>query len=88
MVPWFDTTRLRALRMGSGAHLRSLARLQIPPHGIETPLASAVHGPGLMLMTGMAASGTLYYFVDTGISNAGGLVGLTITVYKALASLV
>lgn len=51
-------------------------------------MASAIHGLGLLLMTAMTASGTLYYFISTGDPNAGGLVGVTMFVHKTLVNIV
>lgn len=47
-----------------------------------------MHGLGLLLMTAMATTGTLYYFVNTGDPDAGGLMGILMYVHKTLANIV
>ncbi len=90
LVPWFSA-RLRAeLWQDLGAHVRALLRLRLPEPqggGADEPLASAVHGLGLFLMTAMGGSGFLYLLVNTGDPRAGGLVGLAMTVHTTLANL-
>jgi Prokaryotic cytochrome b561 len=88
MIPWLSGARLRALGGDVMRHLSALTRLRLPPHDGAQPLASAVHGLGLLLMTAMAASGVVYYFLNTGDPDAGGVTGLTMTVHRALATLV
>lgn len=61
LLPWGSPTRLAALWSDVKAHLDALIRLRGPNHKAETPLASAVHGAGLILMTAMAASGLLWW---------------------------
>ena len=61
LLPWFSASRLAALGTDLKAHLGALVRLHPPAHSAESPLASAVHGLGLMLMTGMAASGLVWW---------------------------
>ena len=88
LLPWFSGARLGALWSDIKAHLRSLSRIRMPVYEEGSPLASAVHGLGLLLMTAMAASGTLYYFINAGDPDAGGLVGLAMLVHTSLANLV
>jgi cytochrome b561 len=88
LLPWFSGTRLGAVWSDVLVHLRSLARFRFPVYEAHSPLASAVHGLGLLLMTAMAASGTIYYFINAGDPDAGGLVALTMLVHTSLANLV
>ena len=53
--------RLAAVWADLKAHLGALYHLRAPHHQAEAPLASAVHGAGLLLMTAMAASGLLWW---------------------------
>ena len=46
------------------AHLRSILARHLPLHDPHSPLATAVHGLGLLLMTAMAATGTLFYLMN------------------------
>jgi cytochrome b561 len=61
LLPWGSPARLAALWADLKAHLGALLHLRAPHHQAETPLASAVHGAGLLLMTAMAASGLLWW---------------------------
>lgn len=61
LVPWTSPARLAALWSDIRAHLAAILRLQSPTYAADSPLASAVHGLGLILMTGMAASGLAWW---------------------------
>jgi cytochrome b561 len=61
LFPWFSAKRLAAVAEDFGAHARALARLRLPMPAEETPLASAVHGLGLLTATVMAVTGTIVY---------------------------
>lgn len=88
LMPWTSATRRAALWADIKSHFAALKSRKMPTHNENTPLASAIHGMGLLLILGMAASGTLYYFVNTGDPDAGGLVGLAMTIHRPLANLV
>lgn len=62
LFPWFSATRRAALWADTRAHLAALRRLRLPHYDETAPLASAVHGLGLLLMTLMAGTGTLWWF--------------------------
>lgn len=61
LVPWFSVPRRAGLQADAVHHIRALRALRLPGHQDHSALASAVHGLGLLLMTGMAASGTVYF---------------------------
>lgn len=65
LIPWFSSTRRQALYADIRKHLRILISFRLPEddHG---GLSSAVHGLGLLVVTAMATSGTLYYFLFQG----------------------
>lgn len=88
LLPWTLPNRRRAVWTDLSAQLSALRRFKLPAHESTSPLASAIHGLGLLLMTAMAASGTLVYFVNSGDPDAGGLVGAAMLVHKNLANLV
>lgn len=88
LFPWLSPRKLRDLWNDIVAHLRALIRFRLPPYEQHGPLASAVHGLGLLLVTAMALTGTLYYFVNSGNPDAGGLVGVLMFVHLNLANLV
>lgn len=60
LFPWLSGPRLRALREDVIVHVRSAMRFRLPEYEPGSPLASAVHGLGLMLMSAMAGSGLIY----------------------------
>jgi len=63
--PWFSPCRLRAIFREVDATLGSLLELRMP--SLDLPAISAsVHGAGLMLATGLAATGAAWYFVFDG----------------------
>ncbi|MDK2767997.1 MAG: cytochrome b/b6 domain-containing protein [Sphingomonas sp.] len=64
LFPWFSGKRLRAFWMDLKSHLSSLKAGRIPLTQ-ESPLASAVHGVGLLLALVMATSGAAGYFIAT-----------------------
>ena len=64
LLPWASGQRLKALGSDTLAHLRSILALRLPPYDPQGPLASAVHGLGLLLMTAMAATGVLFYIMN------------------------
>jgi cytochrome b561 len=89
LVPWFSSARLASFGRDLAAHLRALSRMRMPEPSADTDsFASAIHGLGLLLMTAMATSGVLYYIVNTGDPDAGGLVGVAMLVHTTLANLV
>lgn len=64
-------------------------QLWLPPHNPDGALGPAVHGLGLLLVTAMAASGTLYWLqVRLGLHSAEPDGMLAMTVHLALANLV
>jgi cytochrome b561 len=86
--PWFSGARLSALWADLRLHVAKLGKLQLPAHRDSEALPSAIHGLGLLLMTAMALSGTVYYFVNQGDPDADGLVGIVMFVHTTLANLV
>ena len=89
LFPWVSADRRRAVLADLSAHVRDMLKLQFPPRQDAGPLASAVHGLGLLLMTAMAASGAVYAFqVWIGAQSPEPEGSLAMTVHFALANLV
>jgi hypothetical protein len=88
LLPWLSGSARTALWQDIGGHISALKARKMPLHGESAPLASAIHGLGLLLMTAMAGSGFVYYFINSGDPDAGGAVGLTMLVHTTLANLV
>ena len=84
LFPWFSATRRAALWSDTKHHLAALRRLRLPDHDSESPFASAVHGLGILLVTAMSGTGTLFYF----FGDNGGAMNLVIEVHETLANLV
>lgn len=57
LFPWLSGGRLRAVRADLARHWGELKRFRLPGGETETPLASAVHGLGLLTALAMGASG-------------------------------
>jgi hypothetical protein len=64
LFPWFSPSLIRAVIADALAQLLGLLRAD-PSVATDGAFASAVHGLGLLTMTAMAATGTIY-FVTTG----------------------
>lgn len=56
LLPWFSSIRRALVWADFKVHMRALARLRLPEEG-DGALASAVHGLGLLTVTGMAVTG-------------------------------
>lgn len=87
LFPWFSGARLAALWSDLKRHAGALRHFRWPPHDDTSPLASAVHGLGILLISAMAATGTLYYVIGNGNPDAGGVVGAAMFVHRTLANL-
>ena len=85
LFPWLSGPRLRALKTDILRHLSELRHLRLPAHRPDAPLASAIHGLGLCLVTFMAATGTLYLLSGATSPRA---AGLTMELHAAFGSLV
>lgn len=57
LLPWFSTGGWRAVAADARAHRAALRALKLPGTAGDTPLASAVHGLGLLSALAMAATG-------------------------------
>lgn len=68
LLPWASPTRLAALWADLAAQTGALIRLRAPEHRADSPLASAVHGAGLVLVTAMAASGMAWWLGPASIT--------------------
>lgn len=89
LFPWFSDERRRAFATDVGNHLRSLLHGRLPAYEETGPLASAVHGLGLLLMTAMAVSGGIYAAqVWAGLRSPEPDGSLAMTVHFVLANLV
>lgn len=88
LFPWFSSKDRYRLRLDLLRHWRALRRFTIPKVRDNSALPPAIHGLGLLLMTAMAVSGTLYYFLNAGDPDARGVIGVIMFVHTNLANLV
>jgi cytochrome b561 len=63
LLPWFSVERLRDVWDDTTAQLRRLLRLRAPDDE-DGAMASAVHGLGLLVVTAMAGTGTIYFLTS------------------------
>ena len=89
LVPWFSGRRLAALWQDAKVHAGAAVKLRIPDHDPQAALPSAIHVLGLLLISAMAASGTVYFVqVALGLHSAEPDGMIAMTVHLALANLV
>lgn len=87
LVPWFNAERRGAVRADIKTHWIALKARRIPVYEDTAPLATAIHGLGLLLMLGMATTGTVFFVgLYFGIQKTG-LFPLDLDVHKLLANL-
>lgn len=60
LLPWFSRRRPDAFWGDLTAHLADLRTHRLPPYQEAAPFATAIHGLGLLLITAMAVTGTIY----------------------------
>lgn len=60
--PWLSPRRIGSVFRDAGDHIRALASGKLPSSVGPAPLASAVHGIGLIIATALAVTGTIGYF--------------------------
>ncbi len=87
LFPWLSSARLRELAADTGRHLAALARLRLPEYRPAAPLAAAVHGLGLLAVTGSALSGFAWWLGEEGLL-AHGLAEAAEEVHELFGSLV
>ncbi|WP_415635625.1 cytochrome b/b6 domain-containing protein [Paracoccus aminovorans] len=83
LMPWFSAHRRAALMADTRRHLTALRHGRFPAYEEASPLASAVHGLGLLLVTLMAGTGVIWWLGPTGA-----LAGPAIGIHKLFANLV
>lgn len=85
LFPWLSPDRLCALWADLRAHAAAAAKLRLPTYDDHSPLASAVHGLGLLLM---AATGAVYFLAPYLNVQASAAVGWDLDIHRLLANLV
>lgn len=64
LVAWFSSARRGAVWDDLGTHAQALLRLRMPTYRDGAPLASAVHGLGLLAMLAVAATGAGWWVLQ------------------------
>lgn len=80
LFPWFSRRRRSAVLTDVEVHWARLRQRRLPVGDAETPLASSIHGLGLLTALGMGATGAWLYTQSVP-------AGLGLDVHKALANL-
>jgi cytochrome b561 len=80
LFPWASPRRIRAIIDDVRDQLRAFRKLDMPPES-NGALASAVHGLGLLTVTAMAVTGTVFFV------SHGPLAHNAMTLHKAFANL-
>ncbi|MEM5470411.1 cytochrome b/b6 domain-containing protein [Hoeflea sp. AS60] len=88
LFPWLVSDRRSALLNDLRAHISALRKLRLPGYHDHNPLASAVHGLGLLLMTAMAVTGSVYFAASWFGAQTATAVGWDLEIHSLLANLV
>ncbi|MEQ8345934.1 MAG: cytochrome b/b6 domain-containing protein [Sneathiellaceae bacterium] len=86
LLPWFSAGDRRLVWQDIRHHSLYLRRGALPPCDDAGPMASAIHGLGLLLMTLMAGLGTIWFALEVS-GSAGQLAGAAIEVHKLFGNL-
>lgn len=88
LFPWFSPRRIGDVWRDGLDHLGQVLRMRVPHYEEESPLASAVHGLGLLLMSVMAVTGTIWFVNDLWVRADNTLTHLNIVAHHLFANLV
>ena len=61
LLPWFSAARRGAFWADAKRHWTTARSFRLPEYQPAAPFAAAIHGLGLLLITAMAATGTIYW---------------------------
>jgi cytochrome b561 len=87
LVPWFSSAQRKAVIEDLGLHLGAVRRGKFPQPAAKSALASAVHGLGLVVATGMAASGAVVYVLTEANQAVTGLGAAALDAHRVVANL-
>lgn len=88
LLPWFSADRRAAFWADTKAHWTIVRAFHLPQYRQASPFAAAIHGLGLLLITAMAATGTLYWLGNIAGSQDGLVIWLAINLHGLMANLV
>jgi cytochrome b561 len=87
LIPWFSAERRRRVLADIGNYRNSLVQRRLPPPMAEMPLASAIHGLGLLVATAMAVTGAIVYALMGADGSLAGGGRLVLELHEVLANL-
>lgn len=88
LLPWFRARHRAALGRDLARHWHALRSLRLPHYVEHSPLPSAIHGLGLLLMSAMALLGAIWFVADIFGAGRDPAVHLAIEAHELLANLV
>ncbi len=77
LIPWFSRARIKAVFGDLSVYFKAVKAGKLPAADKESPVASAVHGLGLLTATVLGLTGGVLYVMmgaDGSLSPAGGLI--------------
>lgn len=87
LIPWFSSASRLLLWQDITRHWQTLRSRRLPDYESGAPLASAVHGLGLLLILSMAATGGLFYIALLLGAKEAVWVSLDLDLHRLLATL-
>ncbi|MGN6551471.1 MAG: cytochrome b/b6 domain-containing protein [Pararhizobium sp.] len=88
LFPWFSVRRIADVFRDLGRQFADLLRLRPPRYEDDSPLASAVHGLGLLLMSAMAVTGTVWFVAHLASIPRNPVLRFDMTIHHLFANLV
>ena len=88
LLPWFNAARRAAFWADTKRHWTIARTFRLPEYQQTSPFAAAIHGLGLLLITAMAATGSLYWLGSIAGYQDGLAVWLAINLHGVMANLV
>lgn len=86
LFPWFSAKRRQTLLDEFVAYGQGLRALRLPHYNPHSPLVSAIHGLGLLLMALLALTGSVYFFAALDGSQSTTLVRLITDIHETFAN--
>lgn len=88
LFPWLSARRIADVWRDGWAQVAAVLRARLPRYEEEAPLASAVHGLGLLLISTMAVTGAIWFFANLAALPPSTPLRLDMAVHHLLANLV
>lgn len=88
LLPWFSAARRKALVTDILRHWAAVRSFRLPDHRPASPFPAAIHGLGLLLITAMATTGTIYWLGGIAGYQDGSAVRLALNLHGFMANIV